>query len=71
MIKVKKLDEIYQEFLSDVDKVKDMKGDITNLRTKLNEKQKELMKENEENDEKSSRRANTQAIACKSVNEAL
>jgi len=44
---VNKLDEIYQEFLDDIEKVKNMKADISELKTKLNEKQKEMMQENE------------------------
>ena len=62
------MDEIYQEFLADVDKVKEMKSDISNLRMKLNEKQNELMNRNEG---RISGRTERKAYRIKSINGAL
>jgi len=44
---VKNLDEIYQEFLADIEEYKDMNEDIAKLQTKLYDKQSGMIQENE------------------------
>ncbi len=65
---MKNLDEIYKEFLADIEEYKDMKEDIANLQIKLHDKQSGMI---QENDGKIQRKTGREAYRIESLNGAL